>query len=493
MSNTNKFNSPIKHLFNVIIGYMAKNNLDNINAIYLDDLSTGTTNAFKYINDEKNNKMVSPNNDKDLKIRQLIQNALADKQVWSLTGDINNYITYKYNLVYADYCSCSNEESINAFKKYVNDINFDEPYIYALTFNTRSRYEKYENTYKEYLHIAGESKHKFKSSLIAYYNKKSNSNMYIMIFLFNIKNIGNLVIHYCNSISADKREELEKFKSENNVNMNIKADYGEVSTITSLLSHFNIGISYSELYDIIDKIYPNSENEEQNIEEQNNNQNHNNTSSKRKRKLPKRYRDDSESDEESENNEESNSDEEVDEESESDEESNEETDKIKKCELHGVIKTINGKIKFPEGCKKQCPGYKKCHNCGETNCRSDRCKNLKRKINKEQIPKNSDEMFSLGLDYYKKKDYNQMKKYYLQAVEKGHSRAMFNLGLYYEEIEKNPSKMKKYYGLAIKKGHSGAMFNLGVYYEIDEENPIIAEKYYEMERNKEKNNFINLT
>ena len=53
-----------------------------------------------------------------------------------------------------------------------------------------------------------------------------------------------------------------------------------------------------------------------------------------------------------------------------------------------------------------------------------------------------------------------MKKYYLMAIDKGHSGAMNNLGYYYQHTEINYNLMKKYYLMAIDKEHPSAMHNL---------------------------------
>ena len=76
---------------------------------------------------------------------------------------------------------------------------------------------------------------------------------------------------------------------------------------------------------------------------------------------------------------------------------------------------------------------------------------------------NSDAMFNLGFYYYNIKDYEQMKKYYLMAIDLGNSYAMYVLGLYYNNI-KDYEQMKKYYLMAINLGNSDAMFNLGFHY-----------------------------
>jgi len=57
-----------------------------------------------------------------------------------------------------------------------------------------------------------------------------------------------------------------------------------------------------------------------------------------------------------------------------------------------------------------------------------------------------------------------MKKYYLMAIEKGHVNAMYELGLYYEKIEKDYILMEKYYLMAIEKKSRNATKNLKKYY-----------------------------
>jgi TPR repeat protein len=53
-----------------------------------------------------------------------------------------------------------------------------------------------------------------------------------------------------------------------------------------------------------------------------------------------------------------------------------------------------------------------------------------------------------------------MKKYYLIAIEEDDPDAMFALGLYYQNIEKDYKQMQKYYLMAINKGHYFAKVNL---------------------------------
>ena len=73
-------------------------------------------------------------------------------------------------------------------------------------------------------------------------------------------------------------------------------------------------------------------------------------------------------------------------------------------------------------------------------------------------------MYCFGI-YYKdvEKNYDEMKKYYLMAIENGNVEAMCDLGDYYKHVENNYNEMKKYYMLAIKKGDLIAMENMGGY------------------------------
>jgi TPR repeat protein len=86
--------------------------------------------------------------------------------------------------------------------------------------------------------------------------------------------------------------------------------------------------------------------------------------------------------------------------------------------------------------------------------------------------------YNLGLYYqFIEKDYNKMKKYYLLVVDNGN--AMNNLGYYYKFVEKNYNEMRKYYLKAIKHNNSNAMNNLGEYYYIIK-NYNEMKKYYLM-------------
>jgi hypothetical protein len=85
-----------------------------------------------------------------------------------------------------------------------------------------------------------------------------------------------------------------------------------------------------------------------------------------------------------------------------------------------------------------------------------------------------------GVYYEIKENYNQMKKYYLMAIEKDYSLAMYNLGYYYQHIGKDYNLSKKYYLMAIEKDCSSAMNNLGYYYQHIEKDYNLSKKYYLM-------------
>jgi TPR repeat protein len=93
--------------------------------------------------------------------------------------------------------------------------------------------------------------------------------------------------------------------------------------------------------------------------------------------------------------------------------------------------------------------------------------------------------------YLKNKDYENMKKYYLMALENGSSIAMICLAEYYKDTEKNYKLMKKYYRMAIEKGHSNAMYSLGYHYHNTEKNYELMEKYYLMAIKKGHQDAIN--
>jgi TPR repeat protein len=75
-----------------------------------------------------------------------------------------------------------------------------------------------------------------------------------------------------------------------------------------------------------------------------------------------------------------------------------------------------------------------------------------------------------------KQNYSEAEKYYLLAIEKGHTDTMYALSLLYEDWGKY-GEAEKYYLLAIEKGHVNSTYNLATLYKQqgrDDE----AEKYY---------------
>ncbi|MFY0598492.1 MAG: SEL1-like repeat protein [Cyclobacteriaceae bacterium] len=75
-------------------------------------------------------------------------------------------------------------------------------------------------------------------------------------------------------------------------------------------------------------------------------------------------------------------------------------------------------------------------------------------------------------------DYEKAEKYYLKAVEKDHLNAMYNLAFLYENVHKDYKKAEEYYLKAVEKGHSEAITNLGLLYNEVFKDYIKAEKYY---------------
>jgi len=61
-------------------------------------------------------------------------------------------------------------------------------------------------------------------------------------------------------------------------------------------------------------------------------------------------------------------------------------------------------------------------------------------------------MNNLAIYYHRIKNYDEMKKYYLMAIDLGNINSMVGLARYYDNIEKNYDMMKKYYLMAIDGG-----------------------------------------
>jgi len=87
---------------------------------------------------------------------------------------------------------------------------------------------------------------------------------------------------------------------------------------------------------------------------------------------------------------------------------------------------------------------------------------------------------NLGNLYKGIKDYPNAEKYYLMAVNQGHTGAMWNMGNLYRYYLMNYKQAEKYFLMAVEKGHSDAMFSLGNFYETDVKDYVKAEKYYLM-------------
>jgi len=100
-----------------------------------------------------------------------------------------------------------------------------------------------------------------------------------------------------------------------------------------------------------------------------------------------------------------------------------------------------------------------------------------KKLEFEPCIRDINDAYYLGVYYERKQNYDLMKKYYIQAIEKGENYAMYNLGLFYNNREHNPDLMKKYYLMAIDKGNTLAMRCLGKYYVFDEPNDDLMKKY----------------
>src|SRR5438128_657995 len=69
---------------------------------------------------------------------------------------------------------------------------------------------------------------------------------------------------------------------------------------------------------------------------------------------------------------------------------------------------------------------------------------------------------SLGIYHYSvTKDYVQMEKCYLKAIELGNVDAMTSLGIYHQAVSEDYDQMMKYYLMAIEHKSAGAMACLG--------------------------------
>lgn len=82
----------------------------------------------------------------------------------------------------------------------------------------------------------------------------------------------------------------------------------------------------------------------------------------------------------------------------------------------------------------------------------------------------------IGNYYFIKKNYREMKKYYLIAINEGSVMSMNNMGHYYSK--KNHEKSKKYYLMAIKNGCMQAKKNLLISWDNNSSQEIINDIIY---------------
>ena len=100
-------------------------------------------------------------------------------------------------------------------------------------------------------------------------------------------------------------------------------------------------------------------------------------------------------------------------------------------------------------------------------------------------------------------DYEQMKKYYLMAIDKGSTYAMYYMAKYYKSIEENYELMKHYYLMGINHDDNGCMRGLEEYYKtnkhefykmllaIENKSYLINQKLNELKNSCQINIFIN--
>jgi TPR repeat protein len=96
-------------------------------------------------------------------------------------------------------------------------------------------------------------------------------------------------------------------------------------------------------------------------------------------------------------------------------------------------------------------------------------------INKGFVNANS----ILGKYYYRSKNYEEMKKYFLNGMDNGCNICPNELGFYYENVKNNTLKAKNFYLIATDKNNSIAASNLAFMYDR-ENNDILAIKYYNL-------------
>ena len=75
---------------------------------------------------------------------------------------------------------------------------------------------------------------------------------------------------------------------------------------------------------------------------------------------------------------------------------------------------------------------------------------------------NHNALYEMGCMYDEDGKYYEAIEYYLMAINKGNSKEMNNLGCYYENIEKDYNKAIEYYLMSINKGNFNAKLNLEI-------------------------------
>ena len=61
--------------------------------------------------------------------------------------------------------------------------------------------------------------------------------------------------------------------------------------------------------------------------------------------------------------------------------------------------------------------------------------------------------YNAGLQHQSREEYNEMKRYFNLAVERGNVNAMYNLAVHYKDMEEDYVMAKKYFRLAIAHNH----------------------------------------
>jgi TPR repeat protein len=78
------------------------------------------------------------------------------------------------------------------------------------------------------------------------------------------------------------------------------------------------------------------------------------------------------------------------------------------------------------------------------------------------------------------KDFQSAVEFYLNAANKGHIGAMYNLAQLYQNEHKDIKSAERYYKMAVEKGNTDAMNNLAVLYQTEYKDIKSAERYYKM-------------